>query len=246
MLTSLETPSLPKIWSVKWGGGGYPQIVLDQKTCVFRQQKPLSPLEDFFRGKVCKGGRGGAVSRKSNKYLGNQAIYALYLKTFCIESFAIHLYPNSICFFCLWLSPIVVCHNESQKCIKGFLNKLYKSTNQPWLSPQSLFQVRVSNSLEPSPTENQLAYGKLLGNFRKEKSRSFGRCSNKYVSFDFPSNFAFGQFFVILKSERTEIPELPEKPEIKMYGDQHEAFIEGNFFNSLGPLLLFQILRTFP
>ena len=31
---------------------------------------------------------------------------------------------------------------------------------------------------------------------------------------------------MILKSEQTGIP---EKPEIKMYGDQHEAFIEGNF-----------------
>ena len=121
----------------------------------------------------------------------------------------------------------------------------YKSTNPSRLFSQSWFQVRVSHALEPPPIENLLPSGKLLGRFRKEKSGSFGKCSNKYVSFDFAPESQFGQFFVILTWRQTVAD--GEIPEVKMYGEREDwrGPVEGDFFNFIGQKLLYQIFRTF-
>ena len=92
-----------------------------------------------------------------------------------------------------------------------------------------MFQVRVIESLEPSPAENALTYGQLVGFFSQGRDRSYQSCPNKYLSFDLPLAEAidFGQVFVILKRTLQE----PEFPEIKIYGHRNE----GNFLNSLSP-----------
>ena len=98
----------------------------------------------------------------------------------------------------------------------------------------ALFQVRVIESLEPSPSENALTYGSLVGYFSERRERSYESCPSKFVTFDFPATFPrlpaidFGQVFVILKrtAEQTELPE------IKIYGNENE----GNFFNSLNSI----------
>ena len=88
-----------------------------------------------------------------------------------------------------------------------------------------MFQVRVIESLEPSPAENALTYGQLVGYFSQGRERSYQSCPNKYLSFDLPLAEAidFGQVFVILKRTLQE----PEFPEIKIYGHRNE----GNFLN---------------
>ena len=94
-----------------------------------------------------------------------------------------------------------------------------------YLLREDLFQVRVIESLEPSPTENALTYGRLVGHFSEKREKSYQSCPNKFVTFDLPLAEAidFGQVFVILKRtlQQTELPQ------IKIYGNRDE----GNFFN---------------
>ena len=90
---------------------------------------------------------------------------------------------------------------------------------------KTLFQVRVIESSEPSPSKNALTYGQLVGYFSERKRRSYQSCANKFVSFDLPLSDAidYGQVFVILKRDHN----LPQNlPEIKIYGERDE----GNFF----------------
>ena len=109
----------------------------------------------------------------------------------------------------------------------------YKSTNQHRLSTQNLFQVRVSYTTEPPPIEILLTSGERMGRFKKEKSGSFGECSNKYVSFDFAADSPIDQFFVIFKWKHTAAD--GELPEVKMYADMEswKWQVEGDFFNSM-------------
>ena len=93
-----------------------------------------------------------------------------------------------------------------------------------YLLREDLFQVRVIESLEPSPTENALTYGRLVGHFSEKREKSYQSCPNKFVTFDLPLAEAidFGQVFVILKRtlQQTELPQ------IKIYGKRDE----GNLF----------------
>ena len=114
----------------------------------------------------------------------------------------------------------------------------YKSTNQHRLSTQNLFQVRVSYTTEPPPIETLLTSGERMGRFKKEKSGPFGKCSNKYVSFDFAAESPIDQFFVIFKWKQTAAD--GELPEVKMYAEMEswKWQVEGDFFNSMGTKLL--------
>ena len=123
----------------------------------------------------------------------------------------------------------LVQNNHLVQCY--LLSTDFMQSNSCTFCVKTFFQVRVIESLEPSPTENALTYGNLVGYFSERRERSYERCPSKFVTFDFPATFPrfpaidFGQVFVILKrtAEQTELPE------IKIYGNRNE----GNFFNSL-------------
>lgn len=105
----------------------------------------------------------------------------------------------------------------------------------------------MSDTFEPPPTENLLTYGDLIGRFRKEKERSFEKCSNKYITFDFTAKSQFAQFVLILTWKRS-LAKIGAKPQVRMYGELSRKWkiVEGIFFTSFGPTLLFQKLGTFP
>ena len=103
-----------------------------------------------------------------------------------------------------------------------------KSTNEHRLSSHSLFQVRVSYTT----IEISLTSGERMGRFKNEKSGSFVKCSNKYVSFDFAADSPIDQFFVIFKWKQTAADR--ELPEVKMYAEMESWKWQGDFFNSLG------------
>ena len=73
-----------------------------------------------------------------------------------------------------------------------------------------------------------------MGRFKKEKSGSFGECSNKYVSFDFAADSPIDQFFVIFKWKQTAAD--GELPEVKMYAEMEswKWQVKGDFFNYMG------------
>ena len=114
----------------------------------------------------------------------------------------------------------------------------YKSTNPHRHSSQSLFQVRVSYTTEPPPIETLLTSGERMGRFKKEKSGSFGKCSNKYVSFDFAADSPIDQFFVSFKWKQTAAD--GELTEVKMYAEMEswKWQVEGDFVNSMSTKLL--------
>ena len=105
----------------------------------------------------------------------------------------------------------------------------------------------MSDTFDPPPTENLLTYGDLIGRFRKEKSRSFEKCSNKYITFDFTAKSQFAQFVLILTWKRS-LAKIGAKPQVRMYGELSRKWkiVEGIFFTSFGPTLLFQKLGILP
>ena len=105
----------------------------------------------------------------------------------------------------------------------------------------------MSDTFDPPPTENLLTYGDLIGRFRKEKSRSFEKCSNKYITFDFTAKSQFAQFFLTLTWKRS-LAKIGAKPQVRMYGELSRKWkiVEGIFFTSFGPTLLFQKLGILP
>ena len=77
-----------------------------------------------------------------------------------------------------------------------------------------------------------------MGRFKKEKSGPFGKCSNKYVSFDFAADSPIDQFFVSFKWKQTAAD--GELTEVKMYAEMEswKWQVEGDFVNSMSTKLL--------